>query len=306
MRFAERQDYRVFRSGRLSGYVHRRFASEKFCRTLGDLFAAPPSLQKTLYTRYRNRETFRVKVPIDGCLQEEEMFLKSVRWRSYWHLLYISSLMPSVALRYLTIADALGAIGIDTPLIVAVGEEKNRFAAKQTFILTRSARNTTTLGQYLGATSGGPHSRSEFAERRRIIRCFAGMVRQLHRNKTFHMDLKPDNILLSRDGGDASSLVLVDLDNAAIARSRGKMLPEILRAIDFLILAGHFYPSTHLKERLRFLAAYRGQKPRGRRLRKVQFLLVSSPMLFRLYRFVHAMNLIQLVRRLFICLRVVR
>lgn len=306
MQFAEQQNYTIFRSGRLLGYVHREFASGDFCRILGDLFASPPSSQKTLYRRYRNRETFRVKVPIDGCLLGEEMFLKSVRWKSYWQLLFINPLMPSAALRYLTFADALGAIGVDTPLIVAAGEERFLFATRRTFILTQSARNTITLGQYLTATSRRPHSRSEFAERRRIIRCFAEMVQQLHRNKTFHMDLKPDNILLSREGGNASSLVLVDLDNAAIARSRGRMLPGVLRAADFLILVGHFYPVTHLKERLRFLRAYRGQIPRGKRLRKVQFFLVSSPVLFQLYKCLRAMNLLHLMRRLLVCLRVVR
>jgi len=305
MRLTDRQNYRIFQSGRLLGYVHREFASEDFCRILGDLFASPPSSQKTLYYRYRNRETFRVKVPIDGCLQEEEMFLKSVRW-SYWQLLFINPVVPSAALRYLTFADALGAIGIDTPLIVAAGEERFLFSTRRTFILTQSARNTITLGQYLRAASRRPHSRSEFAKRRRIIHCFAEMVRQLHRNKTFHMDLKPDNILLSREEGDASSLVLVDLDNVVIAPSRGRMLPGVLRAADLLILVGHFYPVTHLKERLRFLRAYRGQKPRAKRLRKVQFFLVSSPVLFHLYKCVHAMNLIQIMRRLLVCLRVVR
>jgi serine/threonine protein kinase len=214
--------------------------------------------------------------------------------------------MPSAALRYLKIADALGAIGIDTPLIVAAGDETFRFGTRRTFILTRSAPNTATLGQYLGAAAGRSHSGKEFAERRRIIRRFAEMVQQLHRNKTFHMDLKPDNVLLSRDGVGAFSLTLVDLDDAAIARSRGTFLPAVLRAADFLILAGHFYPLTHLKERLRFLAAYRGQKPRSRRLRKLQFFLVASPMLFHLYKCLHALNLIQVTRRLLVYLRVVR
>ncbi len=306
MQFAEQQNYTIFRSGRLLGYVHREFASEDFCRILCGLFSSSPSPQKTLYRRYRNRETFRVKVPIDGCLEEEEMFLKSVRCKSYWQLLFINPLMPSAALRYLTFADALRAIGIDTPLIVAAGEERVLFATRRTFILTQSARNTITLGQYLRATSRRPHSRSEFAERRRIIRCFAEMVQQLHRNKSFHMDLKPDNILLSREGGDASSLALIDLDNAAIVLSRGRMLPVVLRAIEFLILTGHFYSVTHFKERLRFLAGYCGQKPRSMRLRRVHFFLVSSPVLFQLYKCLHAMNVIQLMRRLFVCLRVVQ
>ncbi|MBI3300950.1 MAG: hypothetical protein HYZ72_02575 [Deltaproteobacteria bacterium] len=285
-------------------YVHREFANEDSYRIFGDLFVSPPSSQKTFYRRYRNRETFKVKVPIDGCLQE--MFLKSVRYKSYWHLIFVEPLMPSAALRYLTIADALGTIGIDTPLVIAAGEEKFLFATKRTFILTKSVRNTVTLGQYLIATSRRPRSGSELTERRRIIHCFAEMVQRLHRNKTFHLDLKPENILLNTEGGDAPSLALVDLDTAVIARPTGGMLPSVLRFADLLILTGHFSPVTHLKDRLRFLAVYSGQKPCCKRFQKIRFFLISSPVLVQLHKCVHAMNLIQLIRRLLICLRVVQ
>src|SRR3990172_4096105 len=148
MQFTDQQNYRMFRSGRLLGYVHREYFSEDSCRSLSDLVVSLPASQKTPYHSYRNRETFKVEFQIDR-FPQEEMFLKSVYWRSYRQLLVRTPLLPSAALRYLRVADTLRTIGIDTPLIVAAGEERSLFTTKQTFILTQSARNTITLGKYL-------------------------------------------------------------------------------------------------------------------------------------------------------------
>lgn len=297
------QDYRVFRSGRFVGYVHKRFAGADYCDIVVDLLVSPPSSVKVLHRGYLNREMFAINVLINGCPQE--MFLKSIRCKSYWHLIFMDPLMPSVTLRYLALAETLQAIGIHTPSIIAIVEEQSLFGTKRSFILTERIRNALTLKDIMAAPSRSC-SGSESAERRAIIHCLAEMVHQLHSNKIFHFDLNLRNILLSDERSGAHFLTLVDLDAAVILPAKADMLSNLLRFADLLILNKHFYPVTHLKERLRFLAAYSGKTLSMRRYRRTLFFLVSTPALLHVYRCLEAIRLIHLLRRALICLRIVR
>lgn len=297
------QNYTSFRSDRLAGYVHRAFASEDFFRVFPELLVATPSSQKILVHKSRNRATFQVQILLNGCLHE--MFLKSLRFKSYWHLIFVEPFMPSPARRYLTLAHTLDTIGIATPQVIATSEERLFWATGLTYILTKSVQNKGTLGQYFTGASA-TLSRQDFLERREIIHRFAEMVQQLHHHQTFHLDLKPENILLGETEGAVPCLVLLDLDTAVMTLSGRGVLPRLLRLLDLFILNGHFFLLTHRKERLRFLAMYSGQTFSHRRFRRLRFFLISSPLLWRLYRGVCATNLIQLTRRLLIGLRIVR
>jgi tRNA A-37 threonylcarbamoyl transferase component Bud32 len=302
--FRDQQDYRVFRSGRLSGYVHREYGDEDSYRAIADLLESPPSSKKTLYRRSQYRETFIVKIPTDGFPQET--FLKCIHFKSYWRLILIDSLMPSVALRYLINAEALRSIGINTPRIIAVAEEKFCLGTRRSFILTEPVRNSATIREYLGSTPTSPHAGTEFTDRRKIIHYLAEMVHRLHCNNIFHLDLKAENILVNSDGLGTLSLVLIDLDDTVTSSARAGMMPRILRFVDLLMLYYHFFPISHLKDRLRFLAAYSGRKVRNNRIRRFQSLLASSPLLFRTCKSMRAINLVSLLRRLFLCLRILR
>ena len=299
---ASRQDYWVFQSGRFVGYVHKEFASEYFYDLLADLLASPPSPEKVLYVKRRNIEVFMVHVPINGYPQD--MFLKSTR-KSHWHMIFRALFKPSVALRYLALAETLKAIGIHTPSIIAVVEETSLFGTKRSFVLTEWIRNALTLKDVMAAPSR-PRSESELVEKRAIIHCVAEMVRRLHSNKIFHFDLSLLNILLSDERSGTHSLTLVDLDAAVISRQRAGILSSLLRFADLLILNKDFYPVTHLKERLRFLAAYSSKTLSMRRYRRTLFFLVSTPALLHVYRCLDAVGFIHLLRRLLICLRIVR
>jgi serine/threonine protein kinase len=212
---------------------------------------------------------------------------------------------PSVTLRYLALADTLKAIGIRTPSIIAVVEEKSFFGTKRSFVLTEWIPNALTLKDIIVAPSR-PCSGSEVAERRAIIHSLAEMVRRLHSTKIFHFDLQPLNILLRGERAGTHSLTLVDLDTAVILPARAGMLSNLLRFADLLILNEDFFPVTHLKERLRFLAAYSGKTLSMRRYRRTLFFLVSTPALLHVYRCLDAVKLIHLLRRVLICLRIVR
>lgn len=297
------QDYQAFRSGKFEGYIHKKFAGTGYCDILVGLLVSPPSLVKALHRRYLNRETFAINVPMNGCPQE--IFLKSVRCKGYWHLVFIDPFMPSLTLRYLALAEALKAIGIHTPSIIAVVEETSPFGTKRGFVLTEWIRSALTLKDSIG-TPSSPCSRSESAERRAIIHSLAEMVHRLHSNKIFHFDLNLLNIFLSGERAGTHFLTLVDLDAAVILPAKAGMLSSLLEFADLLILNKHFYPVTHLKERLRFLEAYSGKTLSMRRYRRTLFFLVSTPALLHVYRCLDAIRLIHLLRRVLICLRIVR
>lgn len=298
------QDYRVFRTGRLSGYVHEAFVGNGLCDLLPRLLLSPPSSEKVLCRSFLNRDVFMVNVPIRG--DSHAMFLKGIRFKSLWRLVFVDTIMPSIASRYLMLAETLKSMGIDTPTVVAVLEEKWCFGVKRSFILTEWCRNTVTLQEYGKATAIRDPLPVESARRQEIIACLARMVRLLHRNKFFHLDLKPDNILLRTETSDQPSLMLIDLDSATIVRRGTPLLSTLLKWADFVILNKHFYPITHLKERLRFLTVYRGEERSRKRFRKTRLFLLRSPVLIQLYKYLQAANLIDGSRRLLLYLRIVR
>lgn len=298
------QDYRVFRTGRLFGYVHEAFAGNGLCDLLPGLLASPPSLEKVLYRSYSNRDVFMINVPIRGDLQV--MCLKSVRCKSWWRLIFVDPIMPSLAFRYLAVAETLKGIGIDTPTVIAVVEEKCFFGVRRSFVLTEWCRNTVALQKYGAATTIRDLSQTESAERQEIVDRFAKMVRLLHRNKIFHLDLKPDNILLRKERSDLPSLILIDLDSAAIVRPGTPLLSTLLKLTELWILHNHFHPITHLKERIRFLTVYSGKVLSRKSARRTRLFLLRSPVLIHLYKCQRRMSVIHTLRRLLLCLRVLR
>lgn len=298
------QDYRVFRTGRLFGYVHEAFAGNGLCDLLPGLLASPPSIEKVLYRSYANRDVFMINVAIRGDLQV--MCLKSVRCKSWWRLIFVDPIMPSPAFRYLAVAETLKGIGIDTPTVIAVVEEKCFFGIRRSSVLTEWCRNTVTLQKYGAATVIRDPSPTESRQRQEIVDCFAKMVRLLHRNRIFHLDLKSDNILLRKETSGPPSLMLIDLDSVAIVRPGIPLLSTLLKWADFLILNKHFCPITHLKERLRFLTVYSGKELPRKSARRTRLFLLRSPVLMYLYKCQQRMRVIHTLRRLMLCLRVLR
>src|SRR5574337_453435 len=211
---AVRQEYLAFQSGNLCGYVHKEYAIEGLCTMLPGLLVSPPSSEKVLYRSYLNRDVFMINVPIRG--DPQVMCLKSVRCKSWWRQILVDTIMPSLAFRYLTVAETLKSIGIDTPTVIAVVEEQCFLGVRRSFVLTEWCRNTVTLQQYGVSAAISDLSQTESAERKVIIDCVAKIVRLLHRNKIFHLDLKPENILLRKETSGPPSLMLVDLDSTVI------------------------------------------------------------------------------------------
>ena len=296
--------YVVFQAGRLRGYVHRDLASDDFCATLPGLLVSPPSSEKIRHRRYQNRETFIVRAVVDG--HQRELFLKCIHMKGYCHMLLVDALMPSMTHRYLALAHVLNALQIQTPAVVAVAEERSPIGRTRSFVLTEWIPNAVTLREFVASSFGRPRSRDDIAEWRAIFLRYAEIVQRLHAHRLFHFDLKPGNILISTVKPGEPDLTLVDLDAAVTSRMKAGPLPALLRFMDLLILHQHAYPFTDLKERLRFLAAYSGRRLSLKRSRRLQFFLLSSPVLLHTYTVLKALNLVHILRRLFLMLRLVR
>lgn len=299
-----RHDYLAFQSENLRGYVHKEYAMKGLRTMLPDLLVSPPSSEKVLYRSYLNRDVFMVNVPI--CGHPQVMCLKSIRYKSWWRLIFVDTIMPSRAFRYLTVAQTLKGIGIDTPTVIAVVEEKCFFGVRRSFVLTEWCQNTVALQKYGAAIVIRDLSQTESAERQEIIDCLAKLVRLLHQNKIFHLDLKPDNILLRKEAPDLPSLILIDLDSVAIVRPRTPLLSTLLKLADLLILHHHFHPITQLKERIQFLTVYSGKEVSRKSAGRARLLLLRPHAKMRLYKCLHSVNLIHGLARLLLCLRALK
>ena len=301
---ASRLEYTPFRSGRLSGYLHKEFPGKDLCDVLAQLLLSPPGPAKALYRSSQNREVFVIKIVISG--HEHEFFLKCIRFNRLRQLLFSVGLMPSAILRYVAVAKTLHAVGVTTPPVIAVAEEKSLVGTRRIFVVTEVSRNTVTLWECTGFASGGCRARDSLAERREIGRRLAELVRLLHTNGIFHLDLTPGNILVGRTQSGAVSLMLVDLDSAIVSRRPSGLLVGILKFIDLVKLNRQLYSITDRKERCRFLATYSGKALSRRRFRRVWFFLISSPFLLTLDKAQRRLHLVHLLKRVLVCLRIVR
>lgn len=298
------QHYRAFRSGQLSGYVHKEFAEESLRTLLPGLLTSPPSSAKVRYRSYLNRDLFRVTVSIRGT--QQILCLKSVRCKSMWRMIFIDNIMPSRIIRYLTVAETLKSLHIETPAVIAVAEERRRFGVGRSFVLTRWCENTVTLADLATATAIRDRSRTESHARKAMIDGLAKMIRLLHRHRIFHMDLKPDNILVREGRSGMPSLILVDLDPTVIVRRWTPLVATFFKWADLLILHKHFYPITRFKERVQFLTIYSMNTPSRRSLRRTRLFLLRSQVWITLYEWQREANLIHAFRGLLLCLRVLR
>lgn len=300
------QDYAAFETGRFRGYVHKAYAKEGFSPVLAGILAEPPSSAKVVSRRNLKGEVFGIEFPI--CGHPQAIFVKCVRFRkSYCRRIFIDTMMPSLAFRYITVAETLRGIGIDTPTVIAVVEEQCFTGIRHRFILTEWCRNTITLKEYGMATAIHDSAKAQAADRKEIIDCFARMVRLLHRNRLFHLDLKPENILLRQEKrcGDPS-LILIDLDSAVMGRSETSLSSILLKSADLLILAERFRAITHVKEQLRFLMAYSGSTHSRKRFRGIHLFVLRSPMVFQRWRALRVVPGVHFLKRLLLYLRIVR
>lgn len=151
-------------------------------------------------------------------------------------------------------SEAVAKAGFPTAELVAYGEEIGPLKAKFSFILTRAARGSQTLFDFLKGCN-------EPAERRRVLSELAARVRQMHAAGLFYPDLFSRHVFIDTD---ASPPALSLIDVARLDRRKGGS--DTLRARDLAALNAsvpvRFASAT---ERVRFLREYAGDSRADRR-----------------------------------------
>jgi hypothetical protein len=151
-------------------------------------------------------------------------------------------------------SEAVARAGFPTAELVAYGEEVGPLRARFSFILTRAARGSQTLFDFL-KDSHDP------AERRRVLLELAGRVRQMHAAGLYYPDLFSRHAFIDT-AVSPPALSLIDV--ARLDRRRG--LIDAMRARDLAALNAsvpvRFASAT---ERLRFLREYAGPARADRR-----------------------------------------
>lgn len=144
---------------------------------------------------------------------------------------------------------ALQAAGIHTAELVAWGEDCGWLGERFSFIITRSADGSQTLGEFLRTCR-------DFRTRRTVLASLANEVRRMHNAGLYAPDLFTRHIFLDARA-PAPRFCLIDM--ARLDRSVGS--PDRLRARDLAALnATAPLRDVKASERLRFLRDYGGER----------------------------------------------
>jgi tRNA A-37 threonylcarbamoyl transferase component Bud32 len=146
---------------------------------------------------------------------------------------------------------ALLARGIATARPAAAADLRHGGAVRDTLLLSEAVRDGEPLSDWLRR---GPPP----AERRRLTRALAQMIRRMHDAGFSHRDLKAPNVLVTPREGPGARPVLVDLDGLrggrhVSARRRARDLMRLSVSLDEWGVARR-------TDRLRFLRAYLGRR----------------------------------------------
>lgn len=143
--------------------------------------------------------------------------------------------------------------GINTPKVIAYGEECSGLLEKRSFIITEKIPNAEALERQLPDCFNAPTTPENLKLRRDFIIQLATFVRKFHQTGYRHRDLYFSHIFHSSDAG----FYLIDLARAfrpALLRRRFQI--KDIAQIHYSAPAEHFSPS----DRLRFYLAYTAQK----------------------------------------------
>ena len=170
----------------------------------------------------------------------------------------------SKAFRALKQGEALSECGFHVPLAVAAGEERILGVLKRAFLLTLGISGSL-LPEFILEHYCPPLNPTRLEKKREYLRRLAREIRGLHRKGFVHGDLVPYNILVREQGSD---LTFFYLDNDRTRRypvwfRHGLWKRNLVQLNRFVL------PGISLQDRMRFLRAYLGEQPRGRRERRL-------------------------------------
>jgi heptose I phosphotransferase len=148
-------------------------------------------------------------------------------------------------------AQNLAALGVNTPKVVAWGQQWGKFFEKRSFVIIEKVPDGVSLERELPGFFNGPATAENLFLRRQFIRQLAAFMRKFHDTGYCHRDLYLCHIFRTADG----RFFLIDL-----ARVFKPMLLGALYRIKDVAQLHYSAPAKYFSwtDRLRFLRAYLG------------------------------------------------
>ena len=209
----------------------------------------------------RHPKTKRFRYPVGG--DGREYYLK-IYHRSRASGALKDLLRDSRAVRALKQGEALAEFGFQAPLAVAAGEERYLRSLRRAFLLTLAVE-AKPLAVALREQFAPPLDLAALRRKRGWLRQLALEVSRLHQWGFVHGDLVPSNILVCNQGGEATFFYM-DNDRT---RRYPRWIPHLLWTRNLIQLNRFVLPGVSLQDRMRFLRIYLGEKPWGKRERRL-------------------------------------
>lgn len=226
----------------------------------GNLEQVLLSGEKKLQERYQLRpvrsslfaRVYKFSVSFGG--SESGVYFKQYLYRSAWdfikHLVY-----PGRAKRAFKASLVLEKSGLETPVVVAMGECKFSFLERENFLLTVEAEDAEQIHQFLPGSMENLTT-EQLQDKRELIRAFGRTVGRMHAKGISHGDLRLGNVLARRK---ISGWCFFFIDNERTKKFR--RLPARLR-LKNLVQANMLRTDTLTgTDRMRFFTAYLRENP---------------------------------------------
>jgi serine/threonine protein kinase len=139
--------------------------------------------------------------------------------------------------------------GFEAPTIVAMGELKSGFFARENFLVTFEVENAKQIRQFVPKTLENL-DKEQLQSKRELIRAFGRTVGRMHAKGIFHGDLKSGNVLARREK-NGWRFFFVDNERT----KKFPLLPSWLRLKNLVQLNMH-RDGISRTDRLRFFKSY--------------------------------------------------
>ncbi len=190
-------DFEKIRQNNCTFYIHKQFADDCLAQSL---LAGEEKLREryVLNTIPSSESTHTDKFNISIDDAEREIYLKQYLRGSALH--FIKSIFRrSRARRAFEAALMLAKNGFDTSEVIAMGECRESFFNRKSFLATFAVESSKTIYQLIPENSRILY-KEQLRSWRELIRAFGQTVGRMHAKGIFHGDLRLGNVLARREG----------------------------------------------------------------------------------------------------------
>jgi tRNA A-37 threonylcarbamoyl transferase component Bud32 len=190
-------DFEKIRRNGCTIYINKKFRNSTFEQVLT---AGEKELQEhhdlTTIPSSESAHVYKFSLRFDGI--NREIYFKQYLCRSV--LRFIKYFFRgSRAKREFEAALVLAENGFDVPAVVAMGECRNVFFHRRSFLATFGVENSKAIYQFVPENSG-IMDKEQLQGWRDLIRAFGRTVGRMHAKGIFHGDLRLGNVLARREG----------------------------------------------------------------------------------------------------------